>query len=402
MKEEKVLLPKESLIKLKKVLKQYRNLYKTLYLVNPAAAEEFMRKQEAYFRDKTWSSEHLKLYPNCKKEFKPNTKLYIKKENMNTYEKQLFDIYSSLFTQDNLNKLLLFLEDKYSKIIKRGEEQGFTMNDKKEETDLLHKILLEGVPFYLSSLLKQKLKDYENSISEQPALVANPYNVKDKRMINFLSGDNLKEIVNNLYTVIDKNIYENIDIEPYNMYNQFKYLYDEGLFEQKVNDENRTDFIFNFNAKYFEDSKHKLICSLTEAICSMPYELNMKYSSFQLQINDYIQGSFFRPNFSEIKKTMDSSLSYDTGKKLTFLIVLFPNEASLSDRFVDINLYEQKNNETSKDEIEKSKKTIKLTKPLSGIIFKTRKIIYEIPKVKIPFVLITFYIHGPKDPNNNF
>ena len=27
-----------------------------------------------------------------------------------------------------------------------------------------------------------------------------------------------------LYTVIDKNIYENIDIEPYVMYNQFKYI----------------------------------------------------------------------------------------------------------------------------------------------------------------------------------
>ena len=33
MKEEKKLMPKEELANLKKVLKQYRNVYKTLYLI---------------------------------------------------------------------------------------------------------------------------------------------------------------------------------------------------------------------------------------------------------------------------------------------------------------------------------------------------------------------------------
>ena len=32
MKNEKILMPKEELIRLKNVLKQYRNVYKTLYL----------------------------------------------------------------------------------------------------------------------------------------------------------------------------------------------------------------------------------------------------------------------------------------------------------------------------------------------------------------------------------
>ena len=41
----------------------------------------------------------------------------------------------------------------------------------KKEKELIHKILLEGIPFYMSNLLKNKLKEYENSISEQPALI---------------------------------------------------------------------------------------------------------------------------------------------------------------------------------------------------------------------------------------
>ena len=397
MKDEKVLMPKEELLKLKKVLKQYRNIYKALYLINPTIAEEFLKKQNAFFNKKEWSENHLKLHPHCEKVFKENTKIYTPKDKMNTYEKKIYEIYDSFFTPTNLNNLLLFLEEKYSKILEKGKSQGMTLKQD-EEKDLIHKILLEGVPFYISELLRKKLKDYENSISEQPALIANPISVTDKRMLNFLSGENIKSLVNDLYTVIDKNIYENIDIEPYEMYNQFKYMYDEGLFEEKVNNTRRTDFIFNFHINYFKESKFKIVNNLTEAIYSMPYELNMKNPQFQLQVNDYIQASFFRPNYSEIHKVMESSMEYDTGKKLTYLIVLFPNEVSLSDRYIEVNLYEQ-NKSSDKDA---KKNIIKLDKPLSGIIFKTRRISYEIQKRDIPFVLLSFYMHGPKDPNNNF
>ena len=390
-------MPKDELIRLKKVLKQYRNVYKALYLTNPTAAEEFLQKQNAYYKKKEWSETHIKNHPNCEKIFKQNIKIYIPKEKMNTYEKLLFEIYESFFTPDNLNTLLLYLEEKYSKIIKKGESQGMTLQEK-EEQDLTHKILLEGVPFYMSNLLKQKLKDFENSISEQPALIANPLSIKDKKMINFLYGENIKNLVTGLFTVMNRNIYSNIDIEPYEMYNQFKYMYDEGLFEEKFNIENRTDFLFNFNINYFKESKFKIVTNLTEAIYSLPYELNMKNPEFQLQINDYFQASFFRPNYSEVKKTMDSSMDYDTGKKLTFLLVLFPNEVSLSDRFIEICLYEK----IKSDDENGKKHIIKLDQPLSGIIFKTRRISYEIMKRNIPFVLLTYYMHGPKDPKNNF
>ena len=397
MKEGKVLMPKDELKRLKNVLKQYRNVYKTLYLINPTSAEEFLQKQEAYFKIKEWPEAHFKHHPNCEKMFKQNTKIYIPKDKMNTYEKLLYEIYESFFTPDNLNKLLLYLEEKFDKIIKKGQSQGMILQEK-EENDLTHKILLEGVPFYMSNLLRQKMKDFENSISEQPALIANPLSIKDKNMINFLSGENIKDLVTGLYCVINRNIYERKDIEPYEMYNQFKYMYEEGLFEEKTNMETRTDFIFNFHINYFKESKFKIVTNLTEAIYSLPYELNMKNPEFQLQINDYIQTSFFRPNYSEIKSTMDSSLDYDTGKKLTFLLVLFPNEISLKDRYIEIFLTEKNK---SNDENGK-KHLIKLDKPLSGVIFKTRRISYEIKKRNIPFILITFYLHGPKDPKNNF
>ena len=133
MKNEKILMPKEELIRLKNVLKQYRNVYKTLYLTNPTAAEEFLQKQEAYFKKKEWSENHLKNHPNCEKIFKQNTKIYIPKDRMNTYEKLLLEIYESFFTQSNLNSLLLYLEEKFSKILKKGEKQGMILQEKEEQ-----------------------------------------------------------------------------------------------------------------------------------------------------------------------------------------------------------------------------------------------------------------------------
>jgi hypothetical protein len=88
----------------------------------------------------------------------------------------------------------------------------------------------------------------------------------------------------------------------------------------------RSDFMLNFNNNYFKDSRHKQINNLANLMKYLPYELNQKYSNLALQTNDYIQASFFRENYSQIVKCIDSSFEIDTGKKLTVMMVLFPDE----------------------------------------------------------------------------
>jgi hypothetical protein len=92
----------------------------------------------------------------------------------------------------------------------------------------------------------------------------------------------------------------------------------------------RSDFILKFNSNYFKDSKHKQIHNLANLIRYMPYELNQKYSNLALQTNDYIQASFFRENYSQINKCIDSSFDQDTGKKLSVLVALFPDEVEVN------------------------------------------------------------------------
>lgn len=317
--------------------------------------------------------------------------VYIPKDKLNNIEKNIYSIHESFYYPSNLNALLLFLEAKYTKILSSGLQQGMTVN-KESERELMHRLLLEGIPFYISSLLKTKLKQYEESISEQPMLLAHPSSVNDKSMLNFIPKQNIEEIIKSNYTVIPNKIYT--DLPQYELYSQFRYLYMQGEFEdESIKDNNhRSDFIFNFHINYFEKSKHKLITKLTHCLYALPFELNNNYPMFQCQVNDYVQCSYFRENFSYINTNYDSSFTHDTGKKFTYMVVLFPDEVELNKRILNIKLHDNDNNKSVYD--------IKLTEPLSAVLIKSRRIGYEIPKHTFPFILMFYYIHGPIDKDN--
>jgi hypothetical protein len=233
--------------------------------------------------------------------------VYIPKDKLNNIEKNIYSIHESFYYPSNLNALLLFLETKYTKILSSGLQQGMTIN-KESERELMHRLLLEGIPFYISSLLKTKLKQYEESISEQPMLLAHPSSVKDKSMLNFIPKQNIEEIIKSNYTVILNKIYT--DLPQYELYSQFKYLYMQGEFEdESIKDNNhRSDFIFNFHINFFEKSKHKLITKLTHCLYALPFELNNNYPTFQCQVNDYVQCSYFRENFSYVNARFSGNM----------------------------------------------------------------------------------------------
>jgi hypothetical protein len=157
----------------------------------------------------------------------------------------------------------------------------------------------------------------------------------------------------------------------------------------------RSDFIYKHNYQYFKNSKHKTINEFANLVYHFPFELNKKFPEFQLQTNDYIQASFFRENHSCLNRIYDSSFKegHDSGKKLTLLFVLFPEKLELSKR----NLYIKLTNQNDKDDCHR----IELTKPLSILLFKSRKYLYEIEQQSFPFILIFYYIHGPVDKLNN-
>jgi hypothetical protein len=183
----------------------------------------------------------------------------------------------------------------------------------------------------------------------------------------------------------------------YSLYNQYKYLYLEGNFEDtslKLNGI-RSDFMFKYPYGYFKKSKHIDLNEFSNLIYFLPFEFNKHYSNFQLQTNDYIQASFFRENYSCINECMDASLieGKDTGKKLTAVFVLFPEDLELSRRKLNFRIKYQQGEDKKWTDLE-------LSNPMSCVIFKSRKFIYEVQKNDFPFILVFYYIHGPMDKNN--
>jgi hypothetical protein len=135
--------------------------------------------------------------------------VYIPKDHMNNIEKNLHELYESFYYQSNIDELLNYLNSKFENITKSGRKDGLIL-DPETEKQLLHRLLIEGVPFYICDKLKTKLKNYEESISEQPMLLAHPSSIKKDDLINFISPDKISEIVKNDYCVIDKKVYPNM------------------------------------------------------------------------------------------------------------------------------------------------------------------------------------------------
>ena len=126
---------------------------------------------------------------------------------MNNIEINLYEIYDEFYYERNIDKLLIYLNDKFERITKKGFKDGLTI-DPISEKEIIHKLLLEGLPFYLHELLKIKLKSFEESISEQPMLLAYPNSIKNKNLLNFIEPDYISNLIKNHYVYIDSKIYD--------------------------------------------------------------------------------------------------------------------------------------------------------------------------------------------------
>ncbi len=128
---------------------------------------------------------------------------------MNNIEKNLREINGSFFYQTNLDEMLNYLDEKYENIKISALKKGMSL-DSSTERDFLHRFLVEGVTFYYVNKLKDKLKKFEESISEQPMLLAHPSSVesKSKGLLEKINAKYVSELVKDDYCLINFKIYE--------------------------------------------------------------------------------------------------------------------------------------------------------------------------------------------------
>lgn len=155
----------------------------------------------------------------------------------------------------------------------------------------------------------------------------------------------------------------------------------------------RTDFTFKFHFSYFnKNSKFKQIDMFSNSVKYLPYELNGKFPNFALQTNEYLQASYFVENTSYIDMMSDSSFEEgcDTGKKLTAMFFLFPDDLKLNKRKLNLKI---KNMSSNNEDVF----NVCVKQPLSCVMIKARKISYQIERQNFPFVVVFYYMHGPAD-----
>ncbi len=128
---------------------------------------------------------------------------------MNNFEINLFEIYEQFYYPSSVEKLLNYLNDKFERITKQGIKDGLQL-DKEAERELVHKLMLEGIPFYLNEQLKNKMKSFEESISEQPMLLAYPNTIKKQNLLNFINPKYIFKLVNDNFVTIDEKLYPDV------------------------------------------------------------------------------------------------------------------------------------------------------------------------------------------------
>jgi len=122
---------------------------------------------------------------------------------MNNIEKNLFDFYQNFYFSSNIQEILIYLNKKYENIVKSGMKDGLIL-DAENERQLLHRLTIEGISFYIGEKLKNILVMYEESISEQPMLLAHSSGINNEKVLNFIDGINMKNLIEDVYCMINK------------------------------------------------------------------------------------------------------------------------------------------------------------------------------------------------------
>ncbi len=122
---------------------------------------------------------------------------------MNNIEKNLHEYYSTFYYPKNIEELLLYMNSKYQNIVDSGLKSGLQL-DSESEKQLLHRLIIEGISYFIADKLKKKMLSYEESISEQPMLLAHPSGVTNQDYLNFVNSSKLKELIEEGYCVNEK------------------------------------------------------------------------------------------------------------------------------------------------------------------------------------------------------
>ena len=381
------------------IKKDFINLYRILYELDPVEAEKFQNLNHHYFdkahckSEKCDSDHHHHEHSGHKHDHDHEAvmkEFFIPEKELSFTQKLLYDMYKDYKFEQILPEILDDLGKKFNNIKQGGVRDKLGWDEKAEEFVLI-KVLSEGFTKAIVNKLRKEMQRDQLVESKQPMLLATPqswYEKFPKIKLDFLNADIIKNLFEQGY-IIKPNFVEETGFTSA-LDNEVKYFYHEGRFEESVISERKTrnDKILTFGFTDVDPRSSKALYHLCRILTALPFEFNLK-ASIYAQVSEVFQLSYFSENSSFQEVHYDSSFKekLDNGKKISALYVFSENSKARPKLVIH-----QKDSSEVLEEKELE---------VGGLcLLKSRIIPYALKDIPAKTFILRYWINGPADTAN--
>jgi len=391
------------------IKKDFINLYRILYELDPVEAEKFQNLNHYYFDkahcksekcDKDHHHDHDHSHSHKHEEHSGHKhdhdheavmkEFFIPENELSFTQKLLYDLYKDYKFEQILPEILNELGKKFNNIKQGGIRDKLGWDEKAEEFVLI-KVLSEGLTKEIVNRLRKEMQRDQLVESKQPMLLATPqswYEKFPKIKLDFLTSDIIKTLFDQGY-VIKSNFVDEVGYTSA-LDNEVKYFYHEGRFEEPVVSESKTrnDKLLTFSFTDVDPKSSRALYHLCRSLTAFPFEMNLKASIYS-QVSEVFQLSYFSENESFQHVHYDSSFKekFDNGKKISALYVFSENSKAK----LKLVIHKKESTEVLEErDLEVG----------SVCLLKSRVIPYALKDIPAKTFILRYWVNGPADSAN--
>jgi len=387
--------------------KNFINLYRILYELDPREADKFQSLNHHYFDKSQCKSDHCNDEHNhsdkhshdhqsshkhgqCDHE-EVMKQFYIPEKELTFTMKLLYDLYKDYKFQEVLPEIL----DDFSKRFENVKQGGIRDNlgwDEQAEQFVLSKVLSEGLTKAIANYIRKEIQKDQRVESKQPMLLATPqswYEKFPKIKLEFLDPSIIKSIFDKGFA-IQKNFVPELGFVSA-LDNEVKYFYHEGRFESVVTAEEniRNDRMLSFSFTDIDPKTSKTLYHLCRILTAIPFELNLK-ASIYAQVSEGFQLSYYKEDNGFHGIHYDSSFQekFDSGKKISALYIFSEKQEKTKPK---LTLHKRDSTDVL-EEVELEMGTL--------FLIKSRVVPYSLSNISQGTFILRYWVNGPADHIN--
>jgi len=378
--------------------KNFINLYRILYELDPREADKFQSLNHHYFEKSHHKAgqcheehNHAHKHDHCHDHETVMHQFFIPENELTFTQKLLYDLYKDYKLQEILPDILNDFAKKFDNIKQGGIKDNLGWDEQAEQF-VLTKVLSEGLTKAIANHIRKEIQKDQRVESKQPMLLATPqswYEKFPKIKLDFLDPSIIKSIFDKGFA-IQKEFVPELGFSA-GLDNEVKYFYHEGRFESVPSTEQKTrnDKILSFSFSDIDPKTSKKLYYLCRTLTAFPFELNLKASIYS-QVSESFQLSYFseEEGFHGIHYDSSFQEKFDSGKKISILFIFSEKEGKLKPK---LTIHKRDSTEVLED-VELEIGTL--------CLIKSRVVPYSLSNIPEGTFILRYWVNGPADNIN--